>query len=127
MLEEAGAPLVLMLSPRAHYDLPTLPDARAAELGVLLAQIARAVEALPHVARAHVSRSGDGGAHLHVFGYARPLGFPQLPGTCLAIWDDLLPPVPVEVVVADAAAVARAPGGVLRRHRRAVMFVIDPR
>lgn len=108
MTEEAGAPLVLLLEPHAHYDLTDLPDELAAELGVLQTHIARAIEALPHIARAHVSRWGDGGAHLHVFFIARPAGFPQLRGTCMAIWNDLLPAVPSEVVSADAAAVGAA-------------------
>jgi len=41
MSEETGAPLVLLLEPRAHYDLSNLPDERAAELGILQAHIAR--------------------------------------------------------------------------------------
>ncbi len=77
-----------------------------------------AVEALPHIARAHVSRWGDGGAHLHVFFIARPAGFPQLRGTCMAIWNDLLPAVPGDLISADAAAVgaavARSYGGQAR-------------
>jgi hypothetical protein len=107
-LTESGAPLVLMLMPAAHYDLADLPDDLAAELGTLIVHVSRAIEALPNVARAHVSRWGDGGAHLHVFFFARPAGFPQLRGTCLAIWDDLLPAVPPENRAADAAAVAAA-------------------
>lgn len=106
--EPTGAPLLLMLHPHEHHDLPTLPDDRASELGRLIVHLVRAVEALPHIARAHVSRWGDGGAHLHLFVYARPAGFAQLRGTCLAIWDDLLPAVPADVRDADAAAVARA-------------------
>lgn len=104
--EPTGAPLLLVLEPKEHYDLPTLPDALAAELGVLVVHVARAVEGLPHVARAHVSRWGDGGAHLHVFVYARPEGFGQLRGTCMAIWDDLLPATPADRRDADALAVA---------------------
>jgi len=68
----------------------------------------RAIEALPHIARAHVSRWGDGGAHLHVFFLARPAGFAQLRGTFLAVWDDLLPAVPAGHRDRDAAAVASA-------------------
>ena len=49
-----------------------------------------------------------GGAHLHVFFIARPEGFAQLRGTCLAIWDDLLPATPQEVAAHDARAVAVA-------------------
>lgn len=104
--ESSGAPLVLMLEARAHHDLVDLPDERARELGVLVVHIARAIEGLPHIARAHVSRWGDGGAHLHLFFYARPEGFSQLRGTCLAIWDDLLPAAPLEVRDADAVEVA---------------------
>lgn len=106
--EPTGAPLLLVIEPVEHYDLPTLPDERAAELGVLIAHVARAVEALPYIARAHVSRWGDGGAHLHVFVYARPEGFAQLRGTCMALWDDLLPPTPHERRDADARSVAEA-------------------
>ena len=65
----------------------------------------RAVESLEHIARAHVLRWGDGSAHMHVFIAARPEGFTQLQGTFLAVWDDLLPPVPREVRDADAMRV----------------------
>lgn len=111
-LTESGAPIVLLLEPIAHHDLADLPDDLAAELGLLTVRIARAIEALPHVARAHVSRWGDGSAHLHVFFFARPAGFAQLRGTCLALWDDLLPDVPAAHRDRDAAAVAVA----LARH-----------
>jgi diadenosine tetraphosphate (Ap4A) HIT family hydrolase len=107
-LEPSGSPLVLMVLSRAHHDLTDLSDDLAAELGVLLVHVARAVESLPHIARAHVSRWGDGGAHLHVFVFARPLGFTQLRGTMMAVWDDILPPVPAEIVRADAEQVAQA-------------------
>lgn len=106
--EPSGSPLVMMLLPKAHFDLSDLPDNLASEFGVLVAHIARAIESLPHIARAHVSRWGDGGAHLHVFFFARPEGFVQLRGTCLAVWDDLLPPTPREVRDSDALDVARA-------------------
>lgn len=103
-----GVPLRLMLISETHADLPTLDDARAAELGVLLVHLARAVESLPHVARAHLSRWGDGAEHLHVFAYARPEGMRQLRGTLMPVWDDALPPVPTVERDADAPAVADA-------------------
>ena len=106
--QPTGAPLLLVVQPHGHYDLPSLPDERAGELGRLLVHVARAVEGLPHIARAHVSRWGDGGEHLHVFCYARPAGFPQLRGTCFAVWDDLLPPTDPAVLSEDASAVAAA-------------------
>ena len=105
-LEESGAPLILMLHTRDHLDLPEASDDLAAELGVLIVHITKAIEALPHVSRAHVSRWGDGAEHLHVFFFARPEGFAQLRGTCLAIWDDLLPAQPPDLIRADAREVA---------------------
>ncbi len=104
----AGVPLVLMLRPRDHFDLTDLPDGMAAELGVLTTHIARHIESLPHIARAHVYRLGDGGAHLHVWFFARPQGQSQLYGSWMVVWDDLLPEYPAEVADADAATVADA-------------------
>ncbi|WP_151081567.1 hypothetical protein [Nocardioides cynanchi] len=103
-----GVPLVLMLHPRDHHDLDDLPDDRAAELGVLTTHLARHVEALPHISRCHVYRIGDGGAHLHVWLFARPEGQAQLYGSWLVVWDDLLPEYPSDVADADAARVADA-------------------
>jgi diadenosine tetraphosphate (Ap4A) HIT family hydrolase len=103
-----GTPLVLMLHPREHRDLADLSDEQARELGVLTTHIARHVQALPHIARAHVYRIGDGGAHLHVWFFARPEGQAQLFGSWMPVWDDLLPEYPAEVADADAAIVADA-------------------
>ncbi len=103
-----GVPLVLMLYPRDHHDLADLPDDLAGELGVLTTHIARHLEALPHIARAHVYRIGDGGAHLHIWFFTRPEGQRQLYGSWLVVWDDLLPEYPAEVAEADAAKVADA-------------------
>lgn len=47
----SGAPLILMLEPTAHHDLPDLPDDRAGEMGLLIARSSRAIESLPHIAR----------------------------------------------------------------------------
>lgn len=101
-----GVPLALMLRPRDHFDLGDLPDDRASELGVLTVHIARHIEALAHIARSHVYRIGDGGAHLHVWFFARPLGQAQLYGSWLVVWDDLLPEYPDALADSDAAAVA---------------------
>jgi hypothetical protein len=103
-----GVPLALMLHPRDHYDMAGLPDRLAAELGVLTAHIVRHTEALEHIGRAHVYRIGDGGAHLHVWFFARPEGQAQLLGSWLVVWDDLLPQYPADVADADAAIVAGA-------------------
>ena len=103
--DASGAPLVLVLMPKEHFDVADLPAELAAQLGLIVIQVARAIESLEHIARAHVSRWGDGAAHLHVLFFARPEGFVQLRGTCLAVWDDLLAPVPREVRDADATRV----------------------
>ena len=107
-LAGVGVPLVLMLHPRDHHDLADLPDEMAAELGVLTTHITRHVQALPNIARAHVYRIGDGGAHLHVWFFARPEGQSQLYGSWLVVWDDLLPEYPADIAEADAAIVADA-------------------
>jgi diadenosine tetraphosphate (Ap4A) HIT family hydrolase len=107
-VQGVAVPLVMMLHPRDHYDLADLPDEMAAEMGVLQTHIARHIEALPHVSRCHVYRIGDGGAHLHVWFFARPEGQAQLFGSWLMVWDDLLPEYPGEVADADAQAVAEA-------------------
>jgi hypothetical protein len=103
--EESGAPLLLVLSPLAHHDFTTLPADLAAEMGQIMVALGAAIEALPSVARVHVSKWGDGGAHAHVFFYARPTRMPQLRGTMMAVWDDYLPRVPADVRDANARAV----------------------
>lgn len=103
--EPSGAPLILMLAPLAHHDFTTLPMDRAAEMGQIMVALGAAIEALPSVARAHVSKWGDGAAHAHVFFFARPTRMPQLRGTMMAVWDDFLPPIPADVRDANARAV----------------------
>lgn len=107
-IPRVGVPLVLMLYPRDHYDMADLPDELAAELGLLSTRIVRHMQALPHISRAHVYRIGDGGAHLHIWFFARPEGQAQLYGSWLVVWDDLLPEYPADVADADAAIVADA-------------------
>lgn len=107
-ITRVGVPLVLMLHPLDHYDMADLPDELAAELGLLTTRIVRHVQALPHISRAHVYRIGDGGAHLHVWFFARPEGQTQLFGSWLVVGDALLPEYPADVAEADAVIVADA-------------------
>jgi diadenosine tetraphosphate (Ap4A) HIT family hydrolase len=100
--------LVLILEPRQHVDFAELDDDLAGQLGRLSVHLARAIESLPHIARAHVYRIGDGAEHLHVWFFARPGDQLQLRGSYLVSWDDLLPPLPEEVRQGDARAVATA-------------------
>ena len=48
---------------------------------------------LPDVARTHLYRWGDGGAHFHVWFMPRPLGMLQAQGMMLPLWEDVLPNV----------------------------------
>ena len=105
-IDGVGVPLVLMLHTRRHFDLADLPDELAGDLGRLTVRIARAVEAIPYIARCHVYRIGDGGAHTHVWFFGRPEGQSQLYGSLLPVWDDLLPDYPADIAEADARMVA---------------------
>ncbi|WP_432833501.1 hypothetical protein [Dactylosporangium sp. CA-092794] len=101
-----GLPAVLILESRSHLDLGDLPNMLAAELGVMTVRLERAIRSLDGVARVHVNRWGDGAAHLHVWFLARPYGRLQLQGTFLALWDDILPPIPEERWLENLALVA---------------------
>jgi hypothetical protein len=103
----SGLPLVLMLEPHEHLDLPDLDDGQAAEWGQLCARLARIVESLPHVARCHVGRWGDGAEHLHTWFFARLEGIESTKGSLAIEWDDILPPGPADVRARDLAEVAR--------------------
>jgi diadenosine tetraphosphate (Ap4A) HIT family hydrolase len=98
--DESRLPFAAMLMPRQHLDLGDLDDAMAAELGVLSVRMVRAVEALDAIGRVHFYKFGDGGAHLHAFLLGRPAGMLQLRGSCLTLWEEMLPILPAE----DAAA-----------------------
>ena len=80
----------------------------AAELGVLLARIERAIRSIGDIGRVHVCRWGDGGEHLHWWFMTRPARTPQLIGSFAAIWDDILPPVPEEIWRENVDAVVAA-------------------
>lgn len=105
----SGLPVILLLEPREHYAEPgDLPNELAAELGVMLARVERAVRSIGEIGRVHVCRWGDGGEHLHWWFLARPARLPQLIGSFAAIWDDILPPVPEGVWRRDLETIARA-------------------
>lgn len=91
----SGLPVIVLLEPREHFAEPgDLPDELAAELGLMLARVERAIRSIGEIGRVHVCRWGDGGEHLHWWFLARPARLPQLIGSFAAIWDDVLPPVP---------------------------------
>lgn len=104
----SGLPVVVMLEPREHYSDPgDLPDDLAADCGIMLGRVDRAIRSLGEIGRVHFSRWGDGGAHLHWWIFARPARLPQLRGTFSALWDDVLPPTPEDIWKANLEHVAR--------------------
>jgi diadenosine tetraphosphate (Ap4A) HIT family hydrolase len=105
-----GLPIVLILEPKEHYDIDTLPPERSAELGPLMQRIERAVRASGDIGRVHIGRWGEGGEHLHWWFLARPARMRQLSDSFAAIWDDILPPVPEEIWRARVEQVVAALG-----------------
>jgi diadenosine tetraphosphate (Ap4A) HIT family hydrolase len=104
-----GLPVVVLLEPREHYEEPgDLPDDLAAELGVLVGRLDRAIRSVDGIGRVHVGRWGEGGAHLHWWFLARPARLEQLRSSFAEIWGDVLPPTPADVWQANLAAVVAA-------------------
>lgn len=102
-------PMIALLHPREHYAEPgDVPDDLAADFGVVVARIERAIRSIGEIARVHVCRWGDGSEHLHWWFMARPARLPQLIGSFVAIWDDVLPPLPEEVWRENVAALKAA-------------------
>lgn len=97
---EPRLPFMVNLMPREHLDLGDLDDAMAAEFGVIVARVTRAVESLDAIGRVHLNKWGDGGAHLHAFLLGRPAGVLQLRGSNLALWEEMFPVMPPEETAA---------------------------
>ncbi|HEX9712779.1 MAG TPA: hypothetical protein VGB52_09575 [Actinomycetota bacterium] len=107
--EPSGLPVVVLLETRAHHAEPgDLPDDLAAECGVMIGRVERAVRSVGEIGRVHVCRWGDGSEHLHWWFMARPARLSQLYGTFAALWDDILPPTPEDVWKENLVQVARA-------------------
>jgi diadenosine tetraphosphate (Ap4A) HIT family hydrolase len=100
-------PGTVWLASRVHADsFSDLPADLAADFGHVAARVERAILALDDVARVHLYRWGDGGAHFHVWFMPRPLGMLEARGMMLPLWEDALPNVPDEELVAAAERVA---------------------
>ena len=102
-------PGAVWLASRAHVDsFSDLPDELAADFGRVAARVERAILSLGDVARVHLYRWGDGGAHFHVWFLPRPLGMLEASGMALPVWEDVLPNVRDEELAAAAERVAAA-------------------
>ena len=115
MPEEPLALPAVVLHSRDHLDFDALDEDLAAEMGVRLMRIERALRAIEGVARVHVYKWGDGGAHLHIFVVARPLGMMQLRGMYLTAWLYALPPLAPGLWTAIRAHLAASLAGFTSR------------
>jgi diadenosine tetraphosphate (Ap4A) HIT family hydrolase len=96
---QTSLPGTVWLASRTHVDsFSDLDDALASDFGVLTGRIDRALQALPDVARTHLYRWGDGGAHFHVWFLPRPLGMIQAQGMMLPLWEERLPEATAEAI-----------------------------
>ena len=102
----SGLPLVLVLHTREHLDYGELDDDLASEYGRISNRLVRIIEHLPEIGRVHTSRWGDGGAHFHVWFFARTARLTGVLGSPAAEWDDVLPPGAEDVWRRDLATVA---------------------
>jgi diadenosine tetraphosphate (Ap4A) HIT family hydrolase len=102
-------PGAVWLASRVHVDsFKDLPEAAAADFGRVAALVERGILSLGDIARVHVNRWGDGGAHFHVWFIPRPLGMLEASGMMLPLWEDVLPNVPDEELADAARRVAAA-------------------
>lgn len=102
-------PGAVWLASRVHVDsFSDLPEQLQADFGRVVARVERAILSLGEVARVHLYRWGDGGAHFHVWLIPRPLGMVEASGMMLPLWEDVLPNVPDEELATAAAHVASA-------------------
>lgn len=102
-----------MLVPNRHVDgVSGLNAEELAAFGPIVARISRALEDRPlgapgfgdgRVARVHGHLWNDGGAHLHMWFFPRPLGYLDLRGSVLVEWEETLPRASEEDIRAAAA------------------------
>lgn len=103
-----GLPFVGGIAPREHVRLDEALPELLAGLGPLMQRVSAAVKAIPGVARCHFARWGDGSEHLHLWALARPAGMMQGRGAMLAFWDDVLPPLPEDLLAEHLRVVAES-------------------
>lgn len=106
---QCSLPGTVWLASKEHADsFSDLSEAAAGDFGRIAARVERAVLGLGNVARVHLYRWGDGGAHFHVWFMPRPLGMLEASGAYLPIWEDSMTNVPNEELEAAAREVAAA-------------------
>lgn len=104
-------PGAVWLASREHVDsFADLPDDAAADFGRVVAKVERGILSLGDVARVHLYRWGDGGAHFHVWMLPRPMGMLEARGMMLPLWEDELPNVSDEELREAAERIAKSMG-----------------
>jgi diadenosine tetraphosphate (Ap4A) HIT family hydrolase len=103
-------PGAVWLASRVHVDsFSDLPEELASDFGRTAARVEKAMlTTLEDVARVHLYRWGDGGAHFHVWFLPRPLGMLEATGMMLPVWEDVLPNVSNEELADAARRIAAA-------------------
>ena len=100
-------PGTVWLASRQHVDsFADLPPAAAEDFGRVAARVESALLRWGDFARVHLYRWGDGGAHFHVWFIPRPLGMLDAEGMMLPLWEDVLPNVPDDELLAAARGIA---------------------
>lgn len=105
-------PGAVWLASREHVDsFCDLPAAAASSFAGVVGRVETAILSLGDVARVHLYRWGDGGAHFHVWLIPRPLGMLEACGMMLPLWEDVLPNASDEELreAAERVAAALAP------------------
>jgi diadenosine tetraphosphate (Ap4A) HIT family hydrolase len=106
---QSSLPGTVWLASREHFDsFSDMPEDLATDFGRIVARVERAILSLGDVARVHLYRWGDGGAHFHVWLLPRPLGMVEAKGAMLPLWEDVMDNVPDEELRAAAERVAAA-------------------
>jgi diadenosine tetraphosphate (Ap4A) HIT family hydrolase len=102
-------PGTVWLASRVHVDsFSDLPADLAASFGGVIARVERAILGLGDVARVHLYRWGDGGAHFHVWLVPRPLGMLEATKHMLPVWEDVLPPASADAIAKAGEAIGAA-------------------
>ena len=106
---QGSLPGAVWLASRVHVDsFSDLPAELAADFGRVAARVERAILALGGVARVHLYRWGDGGAHFHVWFVPRPLGRLDMSGHVLPLWEDVMPAASEEEITEAGRRIAAA-------------------
>ena len=118
MLRHSGGPtaipVVVLLCPIGHHDLSDLPAERAAEIGPMLQRVERAIMSVGGPAHEPQVQVRGAVADLRRVDPADPAGLTQLRGSCLPLWDDVLPKqdeAQWRAVLSEVAAALAKDGG----------------